>query len=920
MDHSFREGYDPWEIAHEGPEPEQLLDVETPPGYDVRQSSSTDTSSSVYGSVNDRDVFAPYPDVEHDQVLLSETGSTDDQYNRAHYDGQSMHPWDIPLDGIGGHVQDVIPYDGPRYEVDNSITDDSITTDHEFLVPVEFDAGESEMENVFYDGSRDIVSPFNEQEVEAEQFEPVPANYADHNPTQPDHGIPVEDYSLSAFRDMDHDINLEDDRFESRLSDNSIMVIDPALHLPFISQRQKLAETFNPSSPHYRYKDELIDIDGMIQIGGKIAFWLEKLSLRWKRFFHGVFPPLFALVYSRQDEYSFYKALLGFPLGVGLGLLFYYAVVDRLNLPAFLRFMIGAMTVTTLALGYARSIRIRCLAWLIFPCFCGKSGRSVLMTMAVGALLTGPVSNTMSNFKESVRCVTCMTEMMINITLTRFELTGRPIFNIVKGFVGDKRMDSLGRKIRSALSPVRKEVESEKETREAEIRAQRLDAEMRTDRNAFLTQIEKQNAVALAKADGGTKSKAFKIDTCYLKKLDYRCNDIWSLAVDTCKKSFANAWDNCLKAIPVIGYLLCWPTKLDFFCYIVKLFPSPIKCDSNKILNQGFGGAYGEADDAGKELQEGTHVALEYKGLSVSKQIERRRRSKNKPSLVPLKKLEGKVLIESTKWKLLPEEKQEFSKGSMRLAINAITFCVIFLFDRLIYEILSIVARHSYIVYTQKGVHDISLEIQGGGVLAKLVRKILKGFHERTEINRTFDNLKCLPYPTLTPPSAYWKVFGTVGVIWLLIYLEAYGLRLRSWICSFFYPKREKQRILHLYNDTLKKRAGYARSIRHHVRRLARQRNLQMQYDMLSALREQCPYLCFWLKWLQLGKKRCTACKEKEDDDFYHCPTPGCSFEYCQSCWDDLLGHCYGCVPEREDESSLSEGEYELDKAGKDND
>lgn len=70
---------------------------------------------------------------------------------------------------------------------------------------------------------------------------------------------------------------------------------------------------------------------------------------------------------------------------------------------------------------------------------------------------------------------------------------------------------------------------------------------------------------------------------------------------------------------------------------------------------------------------------------------------------MPLKKLEGRILIEATKVGLLPEEKKEFSKGTMRLLLNVVTFLMIFLFDRLIYETLSIVARHSYIEYTQKG-------------------------------------------------------------------------------------------------------------------------------------------------------------------------------------------------------------------------
>lgn len=92
--------------------------------------------------------------------------------------------------------------------------------------------------------------------------------------------------------------------------------------------------------------------------------------------------------------------------------------------------------------------------------------------------------------------------------------------------------------MRSALSPVKKEVESTRETKEAEMRAQRMDAEMRTNRNDFFKTNERKNEVALAKADGGYKSKAFKVDSSYLKKLDYRCNG--KIAKDAATSELSN--------------------------------------------------------------------------------------------------------------------------------------------------------------------------------------------------------------------------------------------------------------------------------------------------------------------------------------------------------------------------------------------
>lgn len=122
--------------------------------------------------------------------------------------------------------------------------------------------------------------------------------------------------------------------------------------------------------------------------------------LGMKRFLHKICPCFYALFSSKEEEYQLYKAILGFPFGVAVGVLFYYAMIDRLKLSTFFRFMMGTMMLIVMSMGYARSIKIRCIVWLILPCFFGKSGRGILMTMAIGALLTGPVSNTMDNFRN----------------------------------------------------------------------------------------------------------------------------------------------------------------------------------------------------------------------------------------------------------------------------------------------------------------------------------------------------------------------------------------------------------------------------------------------------------------------------------------------------------------------------------------
>ena len=57
----------------------------------------------------------------------------------------------------------------------------------------------------------------------------------------------------------------------------------------------------------------------------------------------------------------------------------------------------------------------------------------------------------------------------------------------------------------------------------------------------------------------------------------------------------------------------------------------------------------------------------------------------------------------------------------------------------------------------------------------------------------------------------------------LLVLTEAYGLRLRHVIAGCYYPIRERERGLWLYNHILRTRGGLLKLMRRLVRRKARQ-------------------------------------------------------------------------------------------------
>ncbi|KAJ8978447.1 hypothetical protein NQ317_017650 [Molorchus minor] len=122
-----------------------------------------------------------------------------------------------------------------------------------------------------------------------------------------------------------------------------------------------------------------------------------------------------------------------------------------------------------------------------------------------------------------------------------------------------------------------------------------------------------------------------------------------------------------------------------------------------------------------------------------------------------------------------------------------LTATILILLDRLFYEALDIIRRHARIDYLQTGKHDLLLEIKGTGMIASLLRSLLKGFNVKKRIRMEKSNEVCLPQPTLMSNYYFLKIYGTYFFVWLMLLVQAYTSRLRRVICSYFYRKREKE-------------------------------------------------------------------------------------------------------------------------------
>ncbi|XP_014215625.1 E3 ubiquitin-protein ligase DCST1 [Copidosoma floridanum] len=286
---------------------------------------------------------------------------------------------------------------------------------------------------------------------------------------------------------------------------------------------------------------------------------------------------------------------------------------------------------------------------------------------------------------------------------------------------------------------------------------------------------------------------------------------------------------------------------------------------------------------------------------SYFRRVDARRRARGAPTLLPLKKLERTKLLDPYTLRQTRAEKRHLYGQTARLILEVVTVSTFVLLDKLLFELLDVIRRHARLEITQTGRHDMSLEIQGRGLVAKLVRSLVRGFNRKHRISQLLTNEACLPRPSRVPSSILLVIYGGYLLVWLLLLLQAYGQRLRRVIAGFFYHRREKRRVLHLYNESLRRRRGFLRYARSRAAQAARGRLLAPEARFWLELRENRPRLWTWLRRLGLARLDCVVCGDPEPRRGQHhtCRGSSCLAAYCEDCWKDLGRSCWatGCAP-----------------------
>ncbi|NXI94490.1 DCST1 ligase, partial [Psophia crepitans] len=161
--------------------------------------------------------------------------------------------------------------------------------------------------------------------------------------------------------------------------------------------------------------------------------------------------------------------------------------------------------------------------------------------------------------------------------------------------------------------------------------------------------------------------------------------------------------------------------------------------------------------------------------------------------------------------------------------------------------------------------HHLAVHVTGTSLMAQLLRSTIGALNTSSDTQLETSNLACLPQPQGMTRQQYLRSCLPLAVLALLCVVQVYAYRLRRVIAAFYFPKREKSRVLYLYNKLLQQRQSFIRRQQKRVARRARQ-----PPGLGTVLLERCCRRWPWLRrWM---RRSCTVCGAPEAPQDQVCP------------------------------------------------
>ncbi|XP_050786966.1 E3 ubiquitin-protein ligase DCST1 [Gopherus flavomarginatus] len=603
-------------------------------------------------------------------------------------------------------------------------------------------------------------------------------------------------------------------------------------------------------------------------------------------------------LWSQPNQLRLSKFFLGAGVGgfLALGLSQLLLFPTSLDEGHKIKLMYGLAGVS--ALGWGVSPHFRCASLLVAPKFLGKEGRLYLLTYVLAAVYDGPIANMRHNLDEAIRSVGCTVELQINHSRQIWKVSTAPLRAVLRDMVkGGRTLNAETRNVSQAFAGLNEQVASEAGygvRRPRRAQGQRTPStqqlyEQKTKLRCKLMHTWCRDKIPVEGNFGQTYDKVngsvagISQDFSAQLVVQHEPQDTL-MGVNVSRERLTEE---------VTAHVRQQSVRLGQAISVLRLL---LSCTFLFIFISAF-----------SYMNHYNHD-IRFDNLYVTtyfRQLDARRWKQKKRTLLPLRRAEVSGVIFPCRLAMQPPELKSLMLELLECVPPLLFLLLAWGLDHVLYTMFSVIRHHSFVQYSFHSSHHLEVRVGGRSLLARLLRSTIGALNTSSEMALESTNLACLPQPQAMAQSDYLASCLPLGALVLLCLGQVYAHRLRRVIAAFYFPKREKKRVLFLYNELLHKRQAFIRLQRRRITQHAR-RHQAFEKPLLERLYLWCPLLRRCLR------RYCVLCGSPESRASQLCPTPTCGTIYCQPCWRDMGQVCFACTPGHASLSGDSSSEEQM--------
>ncbi|KAK3551142.1 hypothetical protein QTP70_013907, partial [Hemibagrus guttatus] len=572
-------------------------------------------------------------------------------------------------------------------------------------------------------------------------------------------------------------------------------------------------------------------------------------------------------LFGPTSDFSLARLLIGAAFGAISGIALFLGLLYNISLSPFHRVIAGYVFIALCVLGGMLSSYFRCSVLLMFPSILGSRGQAYVMLFIIQCLYQGPISNIQHNVQDVVFSMGCNIDLQIGHSKIMWRTVSEPYFQVLQEIVADSVQ------LQREAQNVSREFEGIKNEVMGQYGYDSLGQNLTTTGNSTQEQYTAKTMMRCEyvvkkgidrciewfsdtwlKCIDTIKSPIINHFLCVPMKFDFLCN-VMRVMTPWCKEqipvegNFGQTYDKLSSSISKLSEQFTTNVVLKKIEDQPMFGVTVLQDEFRKELTRTFK----EKRNTVEQILGIIHILLSFMFITVFislslflklprafgyarqytrdihfdnvyittyfRQIDQRRKRGGKRYLLPLKKAEKSSFIEPWSLKIHSHELQPVTTSLLQVVSLALFVCVLLATDRVLYHIFDIIRRHTFIEHSFTSRHDINIDIKGESMLAKLLRKTVGAFNTSSNIDLQSSNWQCLPQPHALSQADYLWSTLPVLLMGLMCCLQVYTNRLRRVITTFYFPKREKKRILFLYNLQMQRRIYFANRLSKQLRR-----------------------------------------------------------------------------------------------------